>query len=132
MKLQQFMFPMLATLIILVTACIGGEQAQITLTAVDCPKDSVSLAVTTQTRQQGSAGNWVTTVSITVTCGMAAKPLGGAELRVETTWGTLKWVADASGKTTGRGTTHSSTSGQTVKVTIQGSDGEKVTSVTIT
>jgi hypothetical protein len=100
----------------------GGSQPVITLTATDCPKGQINMTVKATEFQQGA--KWRTKVEVTVTCG--GQPIK-AEIKISVSggWWTEKFQTDAQGKLTATGPPKDGEpSGQSVTVTVQGSDGE--------
>lgn len=124
-------------LAVLCCACFGfllisgcdGTSPTITLTATDCPVDDIKITATAT--KSGNKPNFAVKITVVVTCN--DNPLSEAELKV--TWWigpAVKVKTDQDGKATAsKGRIWADPSGQTVKVTIEGSDDTKTVTVTV-
>lgn len=101
----------------------GSSQPTITLTAIDCPVDEISLTATI-TKRRGPSRT-TTTVKVTVTC--MGEAVNEAEINVNF-WGlfTKKAMTDENGEVSVSQVTGADTTGLNVTVTIEGNDGERV------
>jgi len=111
--------------------CRGSSTTPtITLSAVDCEKDNITIMATKTV--SGSASNWVVVIEVTVKCNGQALP--NAEFKFKPWIGDpLKLTTDNQGKSSYRkqvGTTDRPGS-LDVNVEIEGSDGTKTVSITV-
>jgi hypothetical protein len=100
----------------------GGDQPEITLTAIDCPVDDIEIDVRISKRREPS--RTTTTVNITITCD--GDPVNEAEIHVDF-WGLFSRTAktDEEGKLSVSQVTQACTAGLEVTVTVEGQDGER-------
>ncbi len=112
------------------TSC-NDKSTPITIKAVDCPKDMINISVTATPVPKGP--DWVAHFVITVTCNGA--PIDGAEVSAQvSSWFTKTWKTNAKGQIIENSSPpkQGDPEGQTVKVTVVGSDGEKSEEVKVT
>jgi len=113
------------------TVLMQCGNSGITLTATNCPKDSIR--VTESTRITTQSGNqWLLSTVITVYCG--STPLPDAEVEVKFWWpdGDIKLTTDGNGQIPYRKQGHGSKpTGESFDVRIVGSDGERTQTFTI-
>ena len=124
-------------LAVLCCACFGflliggcdGSQPTITLTATDCLADDIKITATAT--KSGRKPNFTVKITMVVTCN--GNPLPNAELKVAWWIGPdVKVKTDKDGKASAsKGRIWADPSGEKVKVTIEGSDGEKPVTVTV-
>lgn len=114
----------------LIGGCDGSQpQPTITLTATDCPVDDIKITATAT--KSGNKPNFAVKITVVVTCN--DNPLSEAELKVEWWVGpAVKIKTDQDGKASAsKGRIWADPSGETVEVTIEGSDDTKTVTVTI-
>ncbi len=124
-------------LAVICCACFGflliggcdGTPPTITLTATDCLVDDIKITATAT--KSGRKPNFTVKITVVVTCN--GNPLPNAQLKVEWWIGpAVRVTTDKDGKASAsKGRIWADPSGQTVELTIEGSDDTKTVKVTV-
>lgn len=131
-----FCFSLLAFQVILFSgfSCTGSsgtnEQPEITITAIDCPADSVQITATA--KRNNATNNWVVNLSVNVKCN--GRNISNAEIKVNYLYTDYKITTNSTGDASRRfGPATADPKGGTIKVTVKGAgDNEVKKDVTIT
>jgi hypothetical protein len=101
----------------------SGKTKPVTITAVDCPADSI--VITPTITVAGTTNNWVVAVNVNVKCN--GKNISNAEVKVNYAYTDYKITTDGSGNASARARvqTNDRPSG-TATVTVKASDGTNV------
>lgn len=117
------------------TGCwLFGGGGKVTLTVTNCPKESISITFSDSLTMKDSGTPYIVQAVVTIRCN--GEPVNGAEIKVEWPWLSndkpMKVNTDADGKySIKKDNLGSDPTGQTIEVTIKGSDGEKTATLTI-
>ena len=111
--------------------CSGSStvQPQITITAVDCPVDSIQ--ITANAVKNNATNNWVVTLTVNVKCN--GRNIPNAEIKVTYLYVDYKLTTNASGDILKRfAPATGDPTGNTVNITLKGAgDSEKKADITV-